>query len=344
MKVYLTGAFEYRDFRFGFGNAAYHAYRSLKDLGINVICKDPDDESPVEADIEICFTQPDKYKFYSNGYKIGYTPWESTGFISSWWPKFSECHEIWTTSTFNKELFKNNLGEKPIHVYTHGIDHNYKPKKRKRDPDKPFTFLFIGEPYARKDGHLVTRTFIDLYGNNPDYRLIIKCTVENTIKVYDASGRVFGSPGSLYDNIIVITDMYDAQEMIQLYDMADVFVYPSWGEGFGFNPLQAMAMGIPTITTYKWSEYAKYITVPIESDWAPSPWPEIHPGSMLKPDDKHFKEAMRVAPVKFDDWSERAFKNSFKIHEDFDWMAVTKPTALHLKKIYRSLTSRNLAC
>ncbi|MFA6428131.1 MAG: glycosyltransferase family 1 protein [Candidatus Buchananbacteria bacterium] len=37
------------------------------------------------------------------------------------------------------------------------------------------------------------------------------------------------------------------EERVWLYNLADLFVYPSWYEGFGFPPLEAMACGLPTI-------------------------------------------------------------------------------------------------
>jgi glycosyltransferase involved in cell wall biosynthesis len=38
-------------------------------------------------------------------------------------------------------------------------------------------------------------------------------------------------------------------ELITLYSMADIFAYPSFFEGFGIPPLEAMACGAPTITS-----------------------------------------------------------------------------------------------
>ena len=38
------------------------------------------------------------------------------------------------------------------------------------------------------------------------------------------------------------------QELLLLYAGARAFVYPSWWEGFGLPPLEAMAMGVPVIT------------------------------------------------------------------------------------------------
>jgi glycosyltransferase involved in cell wall biosynthesis len=48
--------------------------------------------------------------------------------------------------------------------------------------------------------------------------------------------------------VIVVEDASDA-ELAALYRHAAVFVYPSFGEGFGLPPLEAMASGTPVITS-----------------------------------------------------------------------------------------------
>jgi len=49
------------------------------------------------------------------------------------------------------------------------------------------------------------------------------------------------------------------ENLVNLYHTHHCLVYPTWGEGFGFIPLQGLASGMPTITTYPWANYEKYI-------------------------------------------------------------------------------------
>jgi glycosyltransferase involved in cell wall biosynthesis len=48
---------------------------------------------------------------------------------------------------------------------------------------------------------------------------------------------------------VQFTGYIPAQDLPIVYNLAQVFVYPSLYEGFGFPPLEAMACGTPTITT-----------------------------------------------------------------------------------------------
>ncbi len=52
-------------------------------------------------------------------------------------------------------------------------------------------------------------------------------------------------------NRVVHVESVSDQELILLYNLSDVLVFPSSHEGFGWPPLEAMACGCPVITTKK---------------------------------------------------------------------------------------------
>lgn len=51
----------------------------------------------------------------------------------------------------------------------------------------------------------------------------------------------------LAEDELVLTDFVPEDELVVLYNMATLFVFPSKHEGFGLPPLEAMACGVPTL-------------------------------------------------------------------------------------------------
>jgi glycosyltransferase involved in cell wall biosynthesis len=318
------------DRRVGYGEASYHIVNSLEDQGIECLIKSK------EANIGISFDFPSNYKFSENQYKIGYTPWESTDVLPDWRnPLENVIDELWTTSEWCADIFSKHTS-KPIFVYKHGIQDDWIPRKREINPSRPFRFLHIGEPSFRKDGQSVVDAFIDVFGDDPNYELVLKCSQINTTKIFDkVTGAVKGTPSAFYKNITIIEPFLSVDQMNGLYDLCDAFVYPSWGEGFGFNPLQAMAKGIPTICTKGWATYGDYITAPLDSMWYESPWQSTHPGMQLRPDYNQLKFYMKDVVKNYQTYSDIAYKNSFLIHKDYNWKKVSKPAVERLEKIQK---------
>lgn len=74
---------------------------------------------------------------------------------------------------------------------------------------------------------------------------------------------IAGIRGWLYDEVferieksqfkkdIIFTDFIDEEDKPYLYNLAQAFIYPSFFEGFGLPPLEAMACGVPTIVSNK---------------------------------------------------------------------------------------------
>ncbi len=75
-----------------------------------------------------------------------------------------------------------------------------------------------------------------------DYHLLL--VGHNGWKAEDFYDELKKSP--FKDKIHVRTDLPDA-DLPKIYNLANIFLYPSFYEGFGFPPLEAMASGVPVI-------------------------------------------------------------------------------------------------
>ena len=331
MKISFTGpAITNMDRQVGYGEASYHIIKSFNALGIET------EMEAERADIEISFADPGNYRFYDpSSYKIGYSAWESSEMSQAFKQNVAYCDELWGTSYWITDIYKNLFPGKKTFTYQHGISKSWKPKLRK-EANKPFTFLHIGEPFTRKDAQMAVDAFVELFGADPNYRLVLKCHKMNTTRVKHPRGFDC-SPSAAYDNIIVITGQLSEDQMIGLYEQSDVFIYPSWGEGFGFQPLQALAMGIPVISVDDWADYKKFITWPVDSQWVISPWQDKHPGMMVQPNYNTLKKQMREAVDNYSKVLPETFKNAFQIHEEYDWLEVTKPAVARLQEIYKNI-------
>lgn len=320
----------------GYGVAAAGMIESLEFLGHSVTYNDP------TAPVEIAFCQPYLWEWSSpDSYKIGYVPWESTRLPDNWIAPMHTADEIWTTSTWCQRVFEK-AGFTDVRVYQHGIDTGPEgwTRKRRRPRDRGIRFLHIGEPAPRKGGQLVYDTFKAAFGDRMDVSLTIKAHNYNTVRGLE--GFDVGGDGNLYlnpepdvhTNVKLIKKDMETFELIDLVRRHDVLVYPSWGEGFGLIPLQAMATGMPVICTGVWAPY-KHLLLPdltLPARLTPSPWKEMHPGNMYEPDASALKSMMihLADPADFDNASARAYVQSFRVELEYDWTKLTESAFEHI--------------
>jgi glycosyltransferase involved in cell wall biosynthesis len=315
IEVCVSGCFRNYETNYGYGRAADEILKGFTERNIGWAVDD------ATKDIEIFWGHP-PYEFQrSNHYKIGYTAWESTGFKDGWHEDFKDADEIWTPSDWLSKHFAETTGL-PTFTFPHGVESKFKPFRHyKPDKERPFTFYHIGEPQFRKNGQMVVDAFVELFGNNPDFRLVLKATRINTTRIYsgEPSQSIMGSPNAIYNNITIIDGMLSDEQLIELQNKVDCLVYPSIGEGFGFHPIEALAAGLPTICTSNWAMYDKYITIPIEGVLSESPWQDLHPGNAFNVTKEQVKEAMIDMVENYEKYAGKTFKNSFYIHDEYKW-------------------------
>ena len=145
-----------------------------------------------------------------------------------------------------------NVDEKKIEIVTPGIAlekylHNYTDielenvRKKYKLPENYILYLGTIEP--RKNIERTIKAFIKY-----------KKEVKDDLKFV-----IVGGKGWKYDNImkliesmgtdIILTGYIDEEDKIPIYKLAQLFAFPSLYEGFGMPVLEAMAAGVPVVTS-----------------------------------------------------------------------------------------------
>lgn len=127
-----------------------------------------------------------------------------------------------------------------------GDDENLKKIFTKYNLPKKF-ILYLGTIEPRKNVSAIISAYNLMREQNSDlseYKLVIAGAsgwkTRRTFSLYKRSP---------YKKDILFLGYVDNDDKIYLYNAASIFVYPSLYEGFGFPPLEAMASGLPVITS-----------------------------------------------------------------------------------------------
>ena len=262
------------------------------------------------APVEITFAHPRDYIFLNpDSYKIGYTAWESTDIKDGWQEHIDQVDEMWVPNNFCKQVF-SQYTDKEIHVFPHGIDSVFNPIKR--EVEDKVKFLHVGHPAIRKNLQDTVDTFLSLYAGRKD--------VELTIKAYNGNNFEINEP-----NINFISSNMSYANFVKLMGEHHALLYPSWGEGFGLIPLQALATGMPSIMTDGWCDYKNHCPeLVINSELVDSPWQDLHPGKMFKPDLNDFSKLILHTEKNIESILEKQFLRAPKVHEEYSWERVVK--------------------
>ena len=148
------------------------------------------------------------------------------------------------------EFFKTDPGK--VEVVHLAADTIFKKlHKKELDPgiikkfgiDKKYIFS-VGTIEPRKDFPTLIRAFnqVKEMGDNFDCKLVI---AGRTGWKSEATYRE--RELSKYTDDILFAGKVSDTELIQLYNQAELFIYPSLFEGFGLPPLEAMSCGLPVI-------------------------------------------------------------------------------------------------
>ena len=296
----------------GFGYAAKMCKQSLTDLGHEVTWRDS------TADVEINFIQPHLWH-WTGPYRIGYVPWESTELQEGWLEAMNgDCDELWTPSPVIAQWFRDAGVTKPVKVYQHGVESLWQPKRRSLSGR--FSVFHHGAEGLRKGSNEAFAAYQRVLWEEYS-KIVFKCTVSN-----------FAIRGS--HRMEIIPGRLPIDDLVRLYQDMNLMLYPSWGEGFGLTPLQAMATGMPVLITRGWAPYEYLLEEHnlIDSELVPVPdgWEKWHPGKMFKPSINDAADKLRYQWDNRHELSDKAFELASVVHSDYNWNDHTARAFAHL--------------
>ena len=172
------------------------------------------------------------------GPRIAITMFESTALPSGWVEPLNEMDAVIVPSWFCADVFRSCGVTVPIHVVPLGVGEIYRYAERPRG--RPLTFLAFLDRGARKGGITALQAFLMAFGEDMNYRLILK---SRKAKV----PLEFTNP-----NITTIHQDMTEDELYRLYLDCDVLINAHKGEGFGLLPREFAATGGIAMTT-AWS-------------------------------------------------------------------------------------------
>lgn len=149
------------------------------------------------------------------------------------------------------------MPEKQLEVIYHGVGEEYKIINSRDEKlaeirgkyNLPENFIFyLGAIEPRKNILNLIRAYLKLkkdYPANGDYKLVLSGELN---PLYENIKKEI--QGNQFEKDIIFTGYVAKEDKPYIYNLAKLFVYPSHFEGFGLPLLEAMACGVPVITSH----------------------------------------------------------------------------------------------
>jgi len=189
---------------------------------------------------------------------IGYFPLDGGPFYSPWEPMLKNVDELVAVSDFGRRVFQDGVPSRRIHVIHHGVDTAaFRPlaerarlKSHERFRGK-FVIGCVARNQPRKNIPALVKAFARLCERIDNLHLYLHmnpCDVGYDIVTllhrYGLEGKadVSGPDFSLHQAL-------EDEQLNRLYNVFDLTVLPSAGEGFGLPIIESFAAGVPVVAT-----------------------------------------------------------------------------------------------
>lgn len=300
----------------GYGRFAVDLVKRLRERGITVydgITGDPEEYLegviPGKTNQVIWLSVPSHASGWLEGQRVSaFTMWEGTQLPEAMRELFDQLETIVVPSEQNYDLFSRYHPN--VQICYLGVDTDQWHYTPRTVPVTHFKFLVAGSN-ARKAPDLVFEAFRRAF---PDWRTL---TPQPQIIHKSPRGQAEFAPGIPWWT--TVSGYIPDEDELALYEDVHCYVGPSRGEGFGLQPLQAIAQGIPTILTnaHGHASFA-HLGWPVDATLEiAAPFMLGEAGEWWAPDVNQVAQHMRDIYEGYDDAMERAYESSLEVVKHF---------------------------
>ena len=174
-------------------------------------------------------------------------------------------HLIWVPSQWAKMVLKSHgLNGDQIHVVHEGINPGiYHPYCRSKSPKSNiFRFFMCGKKETRKGFDELLEGFQIAFGGDETTELHLKADYfwGGQAKAEAKQGELSRQIDGLgLRNVVPVSGALSTSDMALLYNNYDALIFPSRAEGWGLPLIEAIACGLPVISTY-YSGHSEYLS------------------------------------------------------------------------------------
>jgi glycosyltransferase involved in cell wall biosynthesis len=164
--------------------------------------------------------------------------WLGPGLKAKILSEYQIADVIWVNSEYSRQTFLNQGFPSCKLVRRHlTVDRRFQPRPVSTSTHENFTIVYVGSVSVSKGVPVLLAAFQKI--KNPKARLILiggtgsRGMKQYIRKIIASDGRISMQPG----------------DPLPYFRDANVLVHPSWSDGFGLAPMEAMASRIPVIVT-----------------------------------------------------------------------------------------------
>lgn len=203
-------------------------------------------------------------------YAVGLTMGEVDGIPLLWAKHCNLMNLVFVPSSFNYQTFSSSgVKQEKLRILPLGVNSDFfTPEGEKLVLEKTkgkFVFLSVGEWVPRKGFDLLLRAFAREFSVHDDVCLVLRC--HSNSSDYDPKGTgIAKSMAAIVrkekkqnaPQVELISHALPVSRMPALYRSAHCFVQATRGEGWNMPVFEALASGVPVITT-NWSAHTDYL-------------------------------------------------------------------------------------